>query len=68
MAIFVKHCVFICSEAYSEPCQTSTVECFARIVNDFQHVTIFTKRSILDVLQGSEYTSEFGCRDFFQIS
>ena len=33
------------SETYSEPCQTSKVKCFGKIVNSF----IFAKHSILDV-------------------
>ena len=35
-------------EAYSKPCQTSKVECFAKIVNGFHRLTVFTKRSNLD--------------------
>ena len=31
LAIIVKYCV---TEAYSEPCQTSKMEDFAKIVND----------------------------------
>ena len=42
--------------AYSEPCQTSNMEVFAEIGNSFQLLTIFSKSSILDVSQGSEYT------------
>ena len=45
------------TEAYSEPCQTSKIESFAKIVNGFMPLTIFAKRSILDVWQGSEYAS-----------
>ena len=37
------------AEAYSEPYQTSKMERFAKIVNGFQPLTIFGKRSILDV-------------------
>ena len=44
-------------ELYSQPCQTSKMERFGKIVNRFQRLTIFTKRSILDVLQGCEYAS-----------
>ena len=44
-------------KAYSEPCQISKTVCFVKIVNDFKWVTIFTKRPILDVWQGSEYAS-----------
>ena len=49
--------VFI-TQAYSEPCQTSKIERFAKIVNVFQPLTTFAKRTILDVWQGSEYPSE----------
>ena len=38
-----------CFEAYSEPCQTSKIELFAKIVNGFQPLTIFAKSSVLDV-------------------
>ena len=49
---------FVNSEAYSEPCQIAKIVRFAKIVNSFQSLTIFAKRSILDVSQGSEYSSE----------
>ena len=39
---------------YSESCQTSRIECFAKIVNGFLVFTTFAKRSILDIWQGSE--------------
>ena len=42
---------YLSIEAYSEPCQTSKMELFKKIVN------IFAKRSILDVWQGSKYAS-----------
>ena len=45
-------------EAHPEPSQTSTLEFFAKIVNDFQPLTIFTKSSISDIRLGSEYVSE----------
>ena len=45
------------SEAYSEPCQTSKMECFAKMLNYQKPLTIFTKRSVLGVLQGSECDS-----------
>ena len=44
-------------EKYSELCQISKMESFAKIVNGFQSLTIFAKRYILDVWQGSEYAS-----------
>ena len=37
------------AEAYSEPCQTSKMERFAKIVNGSNPSTIILKRSILDV-------------------
>ena len=43
------------SEVYSELSQTSKMKRFAKVVNGFQPVIIFTKRSIVDVCQGSEY-------------
>ena len=45
---------------YLEPCKTSEVERFVKIVNCFQLLIIFAKRSILDVWQGFEYP--FGMR------
>ena len=47
------------SEAYSELCQTSKVESFAKIVNGFQKITIFKRISILEIFdrQDSEYAS-----------
>ena len=36
-------------------CQTSTMEYFTKIVTRYKSLTIFTKHSILDVWQGSEY-------------
>ena len=41
------------SEAYSEQCQTYKMEHFGKIVEGFEGSTIFAKRSILDVWQGS---------------
>ena len=40
------------AEAHSEPCQTTKTENFFKTVNDFSPLTIFRKRSVLDVLQG----------------
>ena len=45
-------------EAYSEPCQTSKMELFAKIVNGFSYLNIFAKSSISDVSQNSEFASE----------
>ena len=44
-------------KVYLEPCQTFNMECFAKMVNGKKSLTIFLKQSILDVQQGSEYTS-----------
>ena len=37
------------AEAYSEPCQTSKMELFAKIVTSFRAPTVFSKNSILNV-------------------
>ena len=44
------------SEGYSEPCQTSKMDVFAKIVNGFSSLTIFAES--LDVWQESEFASE----------
>ena len=36
-------------EVYSEICQTSKMEPFTELVNGFEPLTIFAKRSVLDV-------------------
>ena len=36
-------------EAYSEPCQTSKMDCFVKIVNSLNVLTFFLRHSILDV-------------------
>ena len=41
--------------AYSEPCQTSTMERFTKIINFLKLFAIFAKRSTIDVWQSSEY-------------
>ena len=45
------------TETYSEPCQISKMEVFAEIGNGWEPLTSFTRSSILDVYQGSEYVS-----------
>ena len=45
------------TEVFSEFRQTSKIKLFAKIVNDWKSLTIFTKSFILDVWQGSENTS-----------
>ena len=42
---------------YSEASQTSKMELFGKILNDFQPLTIFTKIFILDVWKSPEYIS-----------
>ena len=44
---------------YWEPCQTSKMEVFAKIVNRLQPLTIFGESSILDFWQGSKYPFAF---------
>ena len=36
-------------KAYSEPCEVSEMECFAKIVNGLMPLPIFAKQFILDV-------------------
>ena len=47
------------SEAYSEFCQTSAVDLFAKIVNGFKKITIFKRNAVLEIfdIQDSEYAS-----------
>ena len=47
------------SQEYSELCQTSKVESFAKIVNGFKKITIFERNSIPEIFdrQDSEYAS-----------
>ena len=47
------------SETYSELCQTSKGESFAKIVSSFKKITIFKINSILEIIdrQNSEYAS-----------
>ena len=44
-------------DASSGPFQTSEMQCFAKIVNDFCRLPIFAKQTILEISQGSECTS-----------
>ena len=46
-------------DAYSEPCQISKLQLFAKKVNGFQPLTIFAKRFILNAWQGSAYASAY---------
>ena len=47
----------ITRQTYWEPCQTSTMDGFANIVNREKAFTIVTKCSIIDIWQGTENTS-----------
>ena len=42
------------SEAYSEPCQTSKMERFVKIVNGYNPLILLANHSILDVWQAFE--------------
>ena len=44
-------------EVYSEPCKTSDVEPFAKLVDSWKSLIFFTKSSVLDVYKDSEYAS-----------
>ena len=44
-------------EAYPEPCQTSKMDCFVKIVIGLNLLTFFVRHSISDVWQGFKYTS-----------
>ena len=44
-------------ETYSEPCQTSKMELYVKIVEGGRPLANFAKSFILDVWQGSEYAS-----------
>ena len=50
---------WIITETYSEPYQTSKMDCFSKIVTDFKPLTVFGKRSVLDVWQNSECSSDY---------
>ena len=53
----IKSWYYLMAEAYLKLCQTSKMELFVKIWNGFQLLTIFVKRSILNIWQGSEYDS-----------
>ena len=46
LVIIVKYCN---TRANSEPCQTSKIECFAKIGSSLQLLTVFAKHSMVDV-------------------
>ena len=47
------------SETYLEPCLTSKMRPFAKMINGFQPSNIFAKSSSLDVWLGCEYATEY---------
>ena len=47
--------IFNWKESYSEPCKTSDVELFAKLVNSLKPLIFFTKTSVLHVYKDSEY-------------
>ena len=53
------------SEAYSELCQVSKVESFAKTVNGFKNITIFMRNSILEIFDN--HNSEYASANIFQI-
>ena len=50
--------LWIITETYSEPSETSKMEVFVKIVDCIQPLTIFEKHFLLGVLQGYEYDSD----------
>ena len=62
MVSFIEY-LFLDYVSYS--CQTSKKDCFAKIVGDFQLLTIFPKDYILDILEASQYTSKIRQKDCF---
>ena len=51
--------ITVYTRGVSKPCQISKMERFAKTVKGFKSLTIFAKCSMLDVWQGSEYTSTY---------
>ena len=43
---------------YPQPCQTSKMKSFAKVVNGLFPITTFVKHSTLDAWHGSEYASD----------
>ena len=58
IAVATKKKTSLLTVAYSEHCQACKMERFRKIVNDRLPLSIFAKRSVLDVWQGSEYATE----------
>ena len=50
IVFFIHFCdIYHQPEAYLEPFQTSKMDCFAKIVNGFRMLIIFTEHPVLDV-------------------
>ena len=47
------------TEAYLQPYQTSMIEVFTKVVNDYSLSVIFAKRSVINVWQGPRCVSVF---------
>ena len=45
------------SEPYSEPCQASKMELFAKLVNGWKLFTVLTESSIIDAWRGSQHST-----------
>ena len=56
--------VIISTEAYLELSQTSRMEFFAKMINDWKPLTILSKSYILDIGLRSEYASETAISKF----
>ena len=54
------------AKAYSEFCQTSMMELFAKTVNGFQLPIIFSKISTLNVWYGSDHVSSVELFPFYR--
>ena len=46
-------------QTYSDPCQTTKMDNFAKIVSDLNPLTIFANKSILDIWQVAVMFREF---------
>ena len=58
-SVFYMNC-----QTYSKLYNTSKVKCFAKKVNRQKQLSVFTKRSILDVCQDSEYATDCAIKTF----
>ena len=60
--------VIISTEAYLELSETSRMEFFANMINDWKRLTIFSKSYILDIGLRSENASETAISKFLTTS